>query len=187
MKIQNYLKKSFQARANQTLQPKNMEECKHQRTEQWEDHIFTENAVQYPPKQQQTPQSKPLQLAFMFIVYSWNRGWHCPFSPRMFIQCLDKWLDFSSSFWYWPWAYQCWAVRYQHCHSELWNGSGTKFSVLWFLSTVLSLVWRARQTRVPLSFPRMKATIGAEIAIMKKTRYISDASILESALNFSIW
>ena len=62
----------------------------------------------------------------------------------------------------------------------------SKLSMIWFLATSLSLVWQARQLGKPLSLFQIKAMIGAEIAVMKNTKFKEAALKIDSAINLSL-
>ena len=60
----------------------------------------------------------------------------------------------------------------------------TLIPVLWFLTMVFSLIWRARCSRKQISFRQIKSTIEGEILILKSTCYSSMAELIEKAVNF---
>ena len=59
------------------------------------------------------------------------------------------------------------------------------FPLVWFLSSVFMLVWKARTTRKPVRLERIKGELEADIAIMRKTKRMNEAYILDSAINLS--
>ena len=60
----------------------------------------------------------------------------------------------------------------------------SQLPVLWFLTTVFSLIWKARSSRKQINYRKTKLTIEGEILIMKKTQYNKVAELIESAINF---
>ena len=61
----------------------------------------------------------------------------------------------------------------------------TRLPVLWFLTSVLSLVWKTRLSRKRIYLAQIKAIIEGDIIIMKKTDHFKTLShIIETALKF---
>ena len=62
----------------------------------------------------------------------------------------------------------------------------SKFPILWFLAVSLSLIWEGRKIRKPMSVEKLQALIGAEVEILKQTKYRKSADKIDIATNFSI-
>ena len=65
--------------------------------------------------------------------------------------------------------------------------SETRQAVAWFLATVFSVVWRARQTRKAPTINYTRLIIETELKILKETRYRNIAESLENAINFKFY
>ena len=59
-----------------------------------------------------------------------------------------------------------------------------RLSVVWFLASVLSLVWKARVRKKRTTLSSEKAQLLAEVALLKLTKYQQTAQTLELALKF---
>ena len=64
--------------------------------------------------------------------------------------------------------------------------SETVLAVTWFLSSVFPLIWRARQTKKPISLFYTRATLEAELKVLRKTHFKHTADQIENAINFAV-
>ena len=64
--------------------------------------------------------------------------------------------------------------------------SDKRLPVIFFLSSAFQIIWQKRQARKAIVLQEIIALIEAEVSILKMTKHTQAATIIESALKFSL-